>query len=89
MRFDVFADEPHYHYVHNTGAGGEVVNNVIDFDAVASGDMLPWALGCLRTRLPEMLRAAGGESVADVVDPAVVAAAVDDVARLVEAVRGP
>ena len=36
VRFDVFADEPHYHYVHNTGAGGEIVNNVIDFDAVAS-----------------------------------------------------
>ena len=89
LRFDVFADEPHYHYVHNTGAGGEVVNNVIDFDAVASGDMLPWALDCLRTRLPEMLRAAGGESVAGAVDPAVVAKAVDDVARLAEAVRGP
>ena len=43
--------------------------------------MLPWAIDCLRTRLPEMLRAAGGESVADGVDPAVVAAAVDDVAR--------
>ncbi|HLM18124.1 MAG TPA: hypothetical protein VK549_09910 [Acidimicrobiia bacterium] len=89
LRFDVFVDEPHYHYVHNTGATGDVVNNVIDFDAVASGDMLRWVLGCLRTRLPEMLRAAGGESVADGVDPAVVAAAVDDVARLADAVRGP
>jgi hypothetical protein len=49
---------------------------------------LPWVLDCLRTRLPEMLREAGGESVADAVDAAVVASATDDVARLAEAVRG-
>jgi hypothetical protein len=88
LRFDVFADEPHYHYVHNTGATGDVVNNVIDFDVVAAGDMLPWVLDRLRTRLPEMLRAAGGAPVADAVDPALVARAVDDVARLADAVRG-
>jgi len=88
LRFDVFADEPHYHYVHKPGAGGDVVNNVIDFDAVASGEMLPWVLDCLRKRLPEMLRAAGGESVAAAVEPDLVARAADDVARLAEAVRG-
>ena len=88
VRFDVFADEPHYHYVHNTGSTDDVVNNVIDFDAVAFGDMLPWVLDRLRTRLPEMLREAGGESVAVSVDPDVVSSAVDDVARLAEAVRG-
>jgi hypothetical protein len=88
LRFDVFADEPHYHYVHNTGSAGEVVNNVVDFDVVASGDMLRWALECLRTRLPEMLRAAGGDRVAAAVDPEVVAHAVDDVARLAATVRG-
>ena len=65
-----------------------MVNNVIDFDAVASGEMLPWVLDCLRTRLPQMLRAAGGESVAAAVDPAVVTRATGDVARLAEAVRG-
>ena len=64
------------------------MNNVIDFDAVAPGDMLPWALDCLRTRLPEMLRVAGGEAVAAAVDPAVVASATDHVARLAEAARG-
>jgi hypothetical protein len=88
VRFDVFADEPHYHYVHNTGAGGETVNNVVDFDAVASGDMLPWALERLRTRLPEMLREAGGGAVAVAVDPDVVARAVGEVERLAVAVRG-
>jgi hypothetical protein len=31
LRFDVFDDEPHYHYIHRT-VGDTVVNNVIDFD---------------------------------------------------------
>jgi hypothetical protein len=88
LRFDVFADEPHYHYVHNTGDGGEIVNNVLDFDVVAYGDMLPWVLERLRTRLPEMLVAARGEAVAAAVDREVVAGALGDVARLADAVRG-
>ena len=88
VRFDVFADEPHYHYVHNTGAGGETDNNVIDFDAIASGDMLAWALERLRTRLPEMLQEAGGGAVAATVDPDLVARAVGEVERLAAAVRG-
>ena len=47
---------------------------MIDFDAVADGDMLAWALERLRTRLPEMLEQAGGGAVAAAVDPDVVAA---------------
>ena len=72
LRFDVFDDEPHYHYIHRT-VDDTVVNNVIDFDTVAHGDMLAWTLRLLHTRLPEMLRAAGGDRVA--------AAVVDIVAR--------
>ena len=37
----MFDDDPHYHYIH---AGDEIVNNVIDFDELAHGDMLPWAI---------------------------------------------
>ncbi len=48
LRFDVFDDEPHYHYIHSTDASGDVVNNVIDFDTVALGEMLPWVLDFLR-----------------------------------------
>ena len=44
LRFDVFDDEPHYHYIHRTDDGRRVVNNVIDFDVTAHGDMLPWVL---------------------------------------------
>src|SRR5262245_55442251 len=41
LRFDVFADKPHYHYVHRVPAGAEVANRIVDFDPVADGDMLP------------------------------------------------
>jgi hypothetical protein len=76
VRFDVFDDEPHYHYVHMT-TDGTVCNQVIDFDATAHGEMLPWAINALRTRLPEMLTAAGGAEVAAALDADAVAAAVD------------
>jgi hypothetical protein len=80
LRFDCFDDEPHYHYVHRT-TDGSVVNQVIDFDVVAHGDMLTWAIGCLRTRLPEMLRAAGGGHLAGELDASVLEPAIEQVAR--------
>lgn len=87
VRFDVFDDEPHYHYVHKTGAGEAVVNNVIGFDAVAHGDMLDWAIDRLRFRLPAMLTEAGGSEVAAALDPTTVAAAVDEVEVLARRAR--
>ena len=87
LRFDVFDDEPHYHYVHRT-ADGTVVNQVIDFDVTAHGDMLDWTLERLRTRLAAMLTAAGGADLADRIEPANVDAAIDDVERLARAARG-
>src|SRR5262245_30090325 len=82
LRFDVFDDEPHYHYNHHTAPDGdEIVNNVIDFDTVAMGDMLPWVLDCLRTRLAPMLTEAGGAHLVAGLDRA----RVDDVVRDVEA----
>jgi hypothetical protein len=67
LRFDVFDDEPHYHYIHRT-TDDSVVNNVIDFDTVAHGDMLAWALQLLHTRLPVMLEQAGGGALATRLD---------------------
>ncbi len=60
LRFDVFVDEPHYHYVDKTAG----TNTVVDFDTAAHGDMTPWMLGQLRHRLPAMLREAGADDVA-------------------------
>lgn len=70
LRFDLFDGEPHYHYNHRPGPDGEVVNNVVPFDATAGGDMLGWAFERLRTRLPNMLAKAGGGHLADELDPA-------------------
>jgi hypothetical protein len=85
LRFDVFDGEPHYHYVY---AGPEIVNNVVVFDTFAHGDMLPFALACLRTRLSEMLTRAGGAHVAAALDPAVLEPVVDEVERRATAVLG-
>jgi hypothetical protein len=87
VRFDVFNDEPHYHYVHRPSADGDIVNNVIAYDVVAHGDMLEWALERLRTRLPAMLRAAGGDAVAARLDEARLGRAVDEAEALARRAR--
>jgi hypothetical protein len=84
LRFDVFDDEPHYHYNH---PGDEIVNNVIDFDAVALGDMLPWVIDCIRTRLAPMLVEAGGAHLVDGLDAAAIGAVMDDLEVLAEQAR--
>ena len=76
LRFDVFDDEPHYHYIH---AGDEVVNNVIDFDEQAHGEMLPWVIERLRTRLPEMLPHAKGDALVPQIDHALLDPVIDQV----------
>jgi hypothetical protein len=86
LRFDVFDDDPHYHYVDTSGQS----NRVVAFDEVAHGDMLPWALDRLRRNLPPMLRAAGGDDVAAQVEaltPSELESAVDAVAELAAEAR--
>ncbi len=80
VRFDVFDGEPHYHYVRPTGDH----NNVVTFDPVADGEMLPWAVDRLRTRLGDMLSEAGGAALAPRLDLALVGKVVDEVATIAE-----
>ncbi len=78
LRFDAFDDEPHYHYIHRTAPGTKtIVNNVIDFDTAAHGDMLTWALERIRTRLAEMLTEAGGAHLVPGLDPETIDDVVD------------
>ena len=56
LRFDMFERQPHYHYIDPAGPK----NTIVEYDAVAMGEMLPWVLNQLRTRLAEMLAHAGG-----------------------------
>jgi len=85
LRFDVFVDDPHYHYNHlPSGRGPDVCNNVIDFDAAAMGDMLTWVLARLRTRLGPMLGEAGGAHLVDALDAETIDAVLRDVQTLAE-----
>lgn len=81
LRFDILEDAPHYHYNH---LGSEIVNNVVDFDVAADGAMLPWALERLRTRLREMLVAAGAAHLVAGLDPVAIDRAVDQIAEIAE-----
>lgn len=64
LRFDMFEHGPHYHYIEPSGEK----QTIVDFDRVAMGDMLTWTLNQLSTRLPEMLRFAGGDTLAATLD---------------------
>jgi len=75
LRFDVFDGEPHYHYVRPAGDH----NNVVAYDTVAHGDMLTFAVECLRSRLGDMLRHAHGDEIAAELDPVVQGPVVDEV----------
>ena len=83
LRFDAFADDPHYHYIRPSGDH----NHWVPFDSVAGGDMVAFTLACLRERLPEMLVSAGGESLAQQLDVDALAPAVDALERRLDEIR--
>ena len=56
LRFDCFDHAPHYHYLDPHAPR----NVVVEYDTVANGPMLDWALDtALRSRLADMLRPRG------------------------------
>jgi len=86
LRFDVFDDDPHYHYVDTSGEA----NRVVAFDSVANGDMLAWVLDRLRTRLGSMLEGADAAELAAEIassDDNQLGAAVNAVEQLATAAR--
>jgi hypothetical protein len=85
LRFDCFANKPHYHYVREAGA----VNIVCRIDQNADGDPVEWTIGRLRDRLPEMLEYCGLNALAGEVraHPDQITAVVDDVAQLLREAR--
>ena len=78
LRFDMFEKEPHYHYIEPSGEK----QTIVDYDRVALGPMLPWALGQIRNQLEPMLRFAGGEALVPKLDPARIAASLAEVEKL-------
>ena len=79
LRFDCFRDNPHYHYLV-PGIRGVVV---IPYDRIANGAMESWVLVALRSRMPELLRGAGGFDLADGVSLSDLDMALDNVQELV------
>lgn len=85
LRFDCFAEDPHYHYIWPSGGNnpGNNPNEVVRFDPNANGNMLEWTLDRLRLNLAGMLSNSGGAHLAlQLRDPAVVATAVTEVDQL-------
>lgn len=84
LRFDAFDGDPHYHYVRPSGD----YNHWIPFDSIAGGDMLSFAIRSLRERLGPMLREAGGEKIAALLDPAEQAPLIDEIERMARKALG-
>jgi hypothetical protein len=83
LRFDCFEDYPHYHYIHNA-VGHQTVH---DYDAAADGPMHEWVIERLRARLPEMLRSAGEDELANEIDPRAIEGVLPDVVQAIERAR--
>ena len=62
------------------------INQVIDFDVTAHGDMLDWTFAVLRSRLAAMLEAAGGAELANRMDPRAAAPVLDEVEHATRAI---
>jgi hypothetical protein len=78
LRFDMFEQEPHYHYIQPSGES----QTIVDYDRVAMGPMLPWALDQIRSRLPAMLSRAGGDALVSMLDAARIEASLAEVEKL-------
>jgi hypothetical protein len=76
IRFDCFADDPHYHYLADKDW-----QFVIAFDSHAGGDFYDFAIAALRHRLPGMLRFADAAELADEVAGLDMDAVADEVDR--------
>jgi hypothetical protein len=80
LRFDCFADEPHYHYIV-PGKG----NMLVHFDRIANGPMLDWTMRTLRGRLPQMLQQLGADKIAAALKPQELERALDEVQQVASA----
>lgn len=64
LRFDVFGQVLHYHYIHP-----ETDHNTLwGYDPDTNGPMIPWVVAALRDRLPAMLRRAGAATLASEIE---------------------
>lgn len=81
LRFDMFEDTPHYHYIRPSGDH----NHYVEYDPVADGDMLSWALDI--DRLRAMLTEADGLALARQLDDPAVLQGIAEVKELANDAR--
>lgn len=86
LRFDCFADYPHYHYI----TPREGCQSVLEYDPVANGPIFDWLFARLRSELGAMLRHAKGSELAEKLDRAQLDRVLPEVERevLAAAARG-
>ena len=77
LRFDCFADAPHYHYL----SWAERKNDHVFIDPALHHDVLAGVLDLIRTRLPHMLRKTGIENPEAMVDQRLLEATMPRVAE--------
>lgn len=78
LRFDLFEQAPHYHYIQPSGEQ----QTVVEYDRVAMGPMLPWALDQIRNNFSAMLTRAGGEALIAEIDATRLEASLVEVEKL-------
>jgi hypothetical protein len=80
LRFDCFAEDPHYHY--NWPGQDEDLNQVVVYDTHAHGaDMFAWAMGVLRGRVGAVLANSGGAHLVERLDGQAIERALDEMER--------
>ncbi len=78
LRFDCFEKAPHYHYIEPSGEK----QTIVEYDQIALGEMLAWAMHQLKTRLAPMLVHAGGADIVAELDMAAIKQSLVEVERI-------
>lgn len=78
LRFDCFRNGPHYHYIESNGPK----QTIVDFDAIAHGDMIEWTLGRIERGLTLMLAYAGAKELAGQLDQKEINAQLPELERM-------
>jgi hypothetical protein len=78
LRFDCFRNGPHYHYIERDSPK----QTIVEFDAVAHGDMIDWTLARIERGLTVMLAHAGAPQLAERLDQGQINAQLPELERL-------
>jgi hypothetical protein len=78
LRFDCFRNGPHYHYIERDSPK----QTIVEFDAIAHGDMVEWTLTRIDRGLTAMLCHAGAPQLAEQLDQVKIRTQLPELKRL-------